>query len=88
MVEALQSGQLLAAGLDAFEPEPLPASSKLTGLDSVVLTPHSAGSVLDNVANVAVHAFTNMLRLANGEEIPRSDIVVQPTRPRSFAATV
>jgi D-3-phosphoglycerate dehydrogenase len=87
LVEALRSGHLLAAGLDAFEPEPLPASSALTGMENVVLTPHSAGSVLDNVANVAVHAFTNMLRLANGEELPRSDVVVRPARPRSFAAT-
>lgn len=86
MVEALESGQLLAAGLDAFDPEPLPASSRLTRLDNVILTPHTAGSVLDNVANVALHAFTNMLRMANGEELPKTDIVVKPARPRRFTA--
>lgn len=84
MVEALESGQLLAAGLDAFEPEPLPASSKLTGMDSVVLTPHTAGSVLDNVAPVALHAFRNMQRVIRGEAIPKSDLVVSPATPRQF----
>lgn len=87
MVAALESGQLLAAGLDAFEPEPLPASSKLTKMDSVVLTPHTAGSVLDNVAPVALHAFNNMLRMIRGEAIPKSDLVVVPAKPREFAGT-
>jgi D-3-phosphoglycerate dehydrogenase len=84
MVDALKSGQLLAAGLDAFEPEPLPASSELTKLDNVILTPHTAGSVIDNVASVATHAFDNMLRMARGEPIPKSDLVVVPDNPRGF----
>lgn len=84
LVAALRSGQLLAAGLDAFEPEPLPPSSTLTTFDNVVLTPHSAGSVLDNVAPVAAHAFRNMLRLLRGEAIPEADLVVRPERPRRF----
>jgi phosphoglycerate dehydrogenase-like enzyme len=85
MVAALESGQLLAAGLDAFEPEPLPGSSKLTRMDSVLLTPHTAGSVLDNVAPVAIHAFTNMQRMIRGEALPKSDLVVTPRKPRQFA---
>lgn len=84
MVAALNSGQLLAAGLDAFEPEPLPATSRLLKMDNVVLTPHTAGSVLDNVAPVAVHAFNNMLRMIRGEAIPKSDLVVVPAKPRAF----
>lgn len=86
MVAALESGQLLAAGLDAFEPEPPHPTSRLLGMDSVVLTPHTAGSVLDNVAPVAAHAFTNMLRVIHGEPIPKSDLVVSPARPRSFGS--
>ena len=49
MVAALESGQLLAAGLDAFEPEPLPASSKLTKMDNVradARTPPAACSTM------------------------------------------
>ncbi len=84
LVAALKSGHLLAAGLDAFDPEPLPPSSELTKLDNVILTPHTAGSVLDNVAPVAEHAFTNMLRMIRGEPIPKSDLVVVPATPRQF----
>ena len=84
MIAALNSGQLLAAGLDAFEPEPLPASSPLLTMNNVVLTPHTAGSVLDNVAPVAAHAFGNMLRVLRGEAIPKSDLVVSPAQPRVF----
>lgn len=86
LVAALQSGKLLAAGLDAFEPEPLSPTSKLTTLENVTLTPHTAGSVLDNVSAVAEHAFRNMLRTIRGEAIPRSDVVVAPAKPRQFAA--
>jgi D-3-phosphoglycerate dehydrogenase len=42
LVEALSSGGIAAAGLDAFVQEPLPADSPLLGLDNVVLTPHMA----------------------------------------------
>lgn len=85
MVAALESGQLLAAGLDAFEPEPLSPTSKLTKMDNVVITPHTAGSVLDNVAPVAIHAFNNMLRMIRGEAIPKSDLVVTPAKPRQLS---
>ncbi|HWP34741.1 MAG TPA: D-2-hydroxyacid dehydrogenase family protein [Thermodesulfobacteriota bacterium] len=43
LVEALRAGRI-AAGLDVFREEPLPASHPLTALDNVVLTPH-IGSV-------------------------------------------
>lgn len=42
MVAALQSGRI-AAGLDVFAVEPLPAEHPLTSLSNVVLTPHCAG---------------------------------------------
>ena len=87
LVAALESGQISGAGLDAFEPEPLPRESRLTRFDNVVLTPHSAGSVIDNVAPVARHAFGNMLRMINGEPIPEADLVVTPAKPRQFAAS-
>lgn len=86
LIAALKSGHILAAGLDAFDPEPLDPNSELKGLDNVVLTPHTAGSVIDNVAPVAMHAFGNMQRMIRGEPILAGDLVVVPDTPREFPA--
>jgi phosphoglycerate dehydrogenase-like enzyme len=82
LVHALSTGHLLGAGLDTFEHEPLNPASKLRQLDSVVLTPHAAGSVLDHVEPMAVHAFDNMLRMLRGELPRAADLVVTPAHPR------
>jgi phosphoglycerate dehydrogenase-like enzyme len=84
LVDALTSGQLSGAGLDTFDPEPLPAGSRLVEFSNVVMTPHAAGSVMDNIEPMASHAFRNMLLLLQGKEIPAADLVVKPTRPRIF----
>ena len=42
LVEALANGQVLAAGLDVFEREPLPADSPLRTMRNVLLTSHAA----------------------------------------------
>ena len=44
LAQALQTGQIAAAGLDVLESEPPTASEPLIGLDNAVLTPHIAGS--------------------------------------------
>ncbi|HEU4585477.1 MAG TPA: D-2-hydroxyacid dehydrogenase [Gemmatimonadaceae bacterium] len=49
LVERLRSGRVRGAVLDVFEEEPLPASSPLWGLPSVLLTPH--------VSAVSPHGF-------------------------------
>jgi phosphoglycerate dehydrogenase-like enzyme len=43
LLEALDSGALAGAGLDVFDPEPLPVSSPLWSHSRVVITCHSAG---------------------------------------------
>lgn len=40
LVEALNQGWVMSAGLDVFEKEPLPAQSPLLQLPQVILTPH------------------------------------------------
>jgi phosphoglycerate dehydrogenase-like enzyme len=40
LVAALQAGRMAGAGLDVFDPEPLPPSHPLCSMDNVVLTPH------------------------------------------------
>jgi D-3-phosphoglycerate dehydrogenase len=43
LLAALNTSRIAGAGLDVFETEPLPNGHPLTRLESVVLTPHSAG---------------------------------------------
>lgn len=74
--EALVGGRLAGAGLDTFAAEPLPADHPLLALDQVVVTPHSAGSVFDNIPNIAGHVLDNIARFARGEPLPPADIIV------------
>jgi D-3-phosphoglycerate dehydrogenase len=72
---ALREGRLLGAGLDVFDTEPLAADHPLLALDNVVLSPHTAGSVFDNVAQQARHAFANMQAVLRGEALAAEDLV-------------
>jgi len=81
LLAAIESGQLAGAGLDAFATEPLPADSPLLGNDRIVVTPHAGGGVLDNVENVARHAFANMAKFMNGEPQSPADRMVDAPSP-------
>jgi len=76
LYKALTTGAILGAGLDSFDTEPLPGDSPFLALDNVVVTPHAGGGVLDNVENVTRHAFANMLRILNNEDLKPADIIV------------
>lgn len=76
LYDALRSGKLRGAGLDAFRQEPPPAGHPLLSLEQVVVTPHAGGGVFDNVENVARHAFANITRLLRGEALAAADVIV------------
>lgn len=63
LADALESGHIRAAGLDAFEVEPLPATSRLCQLDNVVMTPHNAGideQAIIDVSLAGAHAIVDL----------------------------
>ena len=43
LVDALEAGRLAGAGLDVTDPEPLPESSPLWGMENVLITAHTSG---------------------------------------------
>ncbi len=43
MIEALENGEIGAAGLDTVQPEPLPEDHPLWRMENVLLTPHVGG---------------------------------------------
>src|SRR5262249_50134197 len=77
LAEALALGRSAGAGTDVFGGEPPPSDHPLRRLavPGLVLAPHLAGSVFDNVANVARHAFANIQRVLDGKPIPARDLV-------------
>jgi phosphoglycerate dehydrogenase-like enzyme len=66
LYDALVGGKLLGAGLDVFATEPADPADPLFRLNQVVVTPHTAGSVIDLVADIARHAFSNMQSVLRG----------------------
>lgn len=76
LVEALQSGQLSSAGLDTFEGEPPRADHPLFHMDQVVVTPHSAGGVYDNVPHIVGHMFRNIELFFNQRALDPADLIV------------
>lgn len=75
LVAALENNQIAGAGLDVFDPEPLPTTSKLWGLETVIITPHTAGETQAYEENVIDILAENLKRLANGESELLSQII-------------
>jgi D-3-phosphoglycerate dehydrogenase / 2-oxoglutarate reductase len=56
LVEALANGQVLAAGLDVYEREPLPADSPLRTMRNVLLTSHAASASVRSLVALQIKA--------------------------------
>ncbi|WP_434589498.1 2-hydroxyacid dehydrogenase [Streptomyces sp. A5-4] len=66
LCDALESGQLTAAGLDTYEQEPLPAGARLRTAPGVVLTPHLGGASRQVAEKAARIAASEVARYAKG----------------------
>jgi phosphoglycerate dehydrogenase-like enzyme len=68
LADALHSGQIAGAALDVLDAEPLPASSRLRGLDNVIITSHLAGQTAEARARAALAAAHAVLDVLDGRE--------------------
>jgi len=67
LIEALQKGEIHAAGLDVFEQEPLPIDSPLLTLPNVVALPHIGSATHETRYNMASTAVDNLIDALNGK---------------------
>lgn len=79
LITALTDGELLGAGLDVFEVEPLPGDSPLWDMPHVVLTPHTAGETPRYGERLA-RIFRQNLRAFGGQDVPWVNRVVDGVR--------
>ncbi|NYK12174.1 C-terminal binding protein [Leifsonia naganoensis] len=70
LADALESGRLAGAAIDVFESEPLPASSRLRALDTVLLTPHAAWYSPEALIDLPLHAADNIIDHWAGRAVP------------------
>jgi phosphoglycerate dehydrogenase-like enzyme len=77
LVAAVREGRLGGAGLDVFEEEPLPETSPLWGLPTVIVTPHVAGSFRGYMDRTVPMFCDNLRRYLAGQPLVN---VVDPAR--------
>ena len=75
LTNALKNRTIGGAGLDAFHTEPLPSDDELRSLDNVILTPHVAGTSIDNWQRRIHFAFNNIQNVDKG--MPTNAIINQ-----------
>lgn len=68
LAEALLSGKISGAGLDAFEVEPLPAEASILKCKNIVLTPHTGSETTESYQRVSITAVKDIVRVLNGKE--------------------
>lgn len=67
LIDALQQGEIHAAGLDVFEQEPLPVDSPLLSMANVVALPHIGSATHETRYNMAATAVDNLIDALKGK---------------------
>lgn len=68
LARALKSGHIKGAGLDAFEPEPLPRDAAILACENIILTPHTASETMESYRNVSLCTVKDIIAVLSGEE--------------------
>jgi len=69
LYKALTKGWIAGAGLDVFDPEPVPAGHPVLGLDNVVVLPHIGSASNRSRREMHLLAARNLLAGLNGERL-------------------
>ncbi|HWH97117.1 MAG TPA: D-2-hydroxyacid dehydrogenase [Pseudolysinimonas sp.] len=69
LLEALSTGRLRAAGLDAHGVEPLPADSPFWDLPNVIVTPHNGATTPGTLVRQGEIFFDNLARFVRGDDL-------------------
>lgn len=69
LADALRSGKVAAAGLDVFEPEPLPPGHELWHIPNCVITPHTCGRSPQNKERSVRIFLDNLRKYTDGSEL-------------------
>jgi phosphoglycerate dehydrogenase-like enzyme len=67
LIDALQHGRILAAGLDTLAKEPPDPTNPLLTFPNVTLTPHSAGPTVESYHKRFRNGYANIERVARGD---------------------
>ncbi|OXS76608.1 2-hydroxyacid dehydrogenase [Domibacillus enclensis] len=72
LIRALQAGQILGAGLDVFEQEPVSADNPLLALPNVVTLPHIGSATEETRKKMAMLAAENVVAGVTGQPLKTS----------------
>jgi len=69
MIEALQNGRIVAAGLDVFAKEPIDYSNPLLTMPNAMLTPHTAATTEQAVVRCCTTAAQGIVEVLFGRTL-------------------
>lgn len=81
LADALHAGRIAGAGLDVFDPEPIPADDALLSLPNVIGAPHSLGYTDELLRGCVAGACSALLDVATGRapaELANPEVVDDP----------